>query len=328
MGTFNTGAAPVGVLARALTGNVFVEKGLAFMNEGDKDSYNAYKHDIENVLRARSTNPADSITNTSKKNAHNRVLKVVETFETFDPADYHNHWKEYQPTGEFNWESLPSDVQATLEELFIGGAAESTEEQLTNGDGTLITGIVPQLFSAAYADLDGAKATPTQNVNNTAICFRAGLALTGDNLYAALTDANLLSKLELLISKQSQQMRKRPGRRFLVAQNVADLLGQIQRGSVFKGVDLSAEGILKYGGYELVVNPSFKNDTIVLASMTGDYKTDAFQMGTSMSSDINNLEVQRVNNFSRVWGMLLTFAIDIYVVRPEEVCVYANESVA
>ena len=43
---FNVGGAPVGILARALTGNVFVEKNLAFMNEGDKDGYNVYKHDI------------------------------------------------------------------------------------------------------------------------------------------------------------------------------------------------------------------------------------------------------------------------------------------
>ena len=64
---FNVGAAPVGVLARALTGNIFVEKSLAYMNEGDKDGYNAYKHDIANVLRARSSNPASVVANTSKK---------------------------------------------------------------------------------------------------------------------------------------------------------------------------------------------------------------------------------------------------------------------
>ena len=34
---FNVGTAPVGVLARALTGNIFVEQSLAYMNEGDKD---------------------------------------------------------------------------------------------------------------------------------------------------------------------------------------------------------------------------------------------------------------------------------------------------
>ena len=51
-------------------------------------------------------------------------------------------------------------------------------------------------------------------------------------------------------------------------------------------------------------------------------KSDAIQMGTSMSSDFNNLEVERVSNFGREYGMLLTFALDIYVVRPEEICYY------
>lgn len=330
MGTFNEGQAPVGVLAKALSGNVFIEQSLAYMNEGNKDSYNAYKHDIKNALRARSANPAASITNTSKKDAHNRVLGVVESIESFDPAEYHNHWLEYQPSGEFQWEGLPPEVQSALEELFLGSAAEAAEDLLTNGTGSIsgIVGLVPQLLDASLTDIDAGEATPTQVTSNTAICFRAALGLAGDNLYAALTTTNLTDKLELLIKKQSQRMRKRPGRKFLVAQNVVDLLGQIQRGSDFKGVDLTAEGILKYGGFELVVNPAFADDTIVLASMTGDFKTDAIQMGTSMSSDFNNLEVNRLSNFGREWAMLLTFALDIYVVRPEEVCIYVNGTVA
>jgi hypothetical protein len=37
---FNVGAKPnSGILARALTGNIFVAMNLAFMNEGDKDGY-------------------------------------------------------------------------------------------------------------------------------------------------------------------------------------------------------------------------------------------------------------------------------------------------
>src|SRR5690554_1043794 len=131
---FNVGSAPIGVLARALTGNVFIEKSLAYMNEGDKDGYNAYKHDIRNVLRARSVNPAASVSNTSEKKAFKRTLAVVESFETFDPADYHQYWREYQPEGEFQWEGLPAEVQATLEELFLGTSAEAAEEALTNGD--------------------------------------------------------------------------------------------------------------------------------------------------------------------------------------------------
>ena len=82
------------------------------------------------------------------------------------------------------------------------------------------------------------------------------------------------------------------------------------------------EGILRYAGYDIIENPSFPDDAILFCSMTGDFKTDAIQMGTSMSSDFNNLEVQRTSNFGRKWGMLLTLALDIFVVRPEEVCLY------
>lgn len=321
---FNVGPAPVGVLAKALTGNVFVEMNLAYMNEGDKDGYNAYKHDIKNVLRARSANPAATVANTSAKQAFKRGLVVVESFETFDPADYYTHWKDYQPAGAFQWEGLPTEVQATLEELFLGTAAEAAENELTNGG--LLTGLLPQLKSPALTELQGAEATPTQVVDNTAIAFRRHGGSTVPSV--ALTSANIFPTLEELIKNQTKAMRKRMGRKFMVSHGTADLIREAQRLELnFKGVDVTEEGVLRYAGYDIIENPSFPDDTIIFASMTGDMKTDAIQLGTSMSSDFNNLEVNRLSNFGREWGMLLTFALDIFVVRPEEVCFYTIDTI-
>jgi len=323
---FNVGSAPVGILARALTGNIFVEKSLAYMNEGDKDGYNAYKHDIKNVLRARSANPAASISNTSQKQAFKRSLAVVESFETFDPADYYSHWKDYQPAGEFQWEGLPTEVQSTLEELMLGTSAEATEDLLTNGT-ALVTGLVPQLKSTAYTALQGAAATPTQNVNNTAIGFRAHSAGAGDALGVTLTVDNVFDKLEILIKYQTKALRKRANRKFMVSHGTADLVRTAQRLKLnFKGVDVTEEGVMRYAGFDIIENPSFPDNTILFCSMSGDMKTDAIQLGTSMSSDFNNLEVNRLSNFGREWGMLLTFALDIFVVRPEEVCFYTTSA--
>ncbi len=326
---FNVGKAPVGILARALTQNIFVEQNLAFMNEGDKDGYNAYKHDIANVLRERSDNPAASVTNTSQKQAFKRTLVVVESFETFNPADYHNHWREYQPDGEFDWEGLPSEVQSTLEELFLGTSAEAAEDMLTNNTNVaLVIGLIPQLMSVAYTSLNGAEATPTQVVNNTSIAFRAHGGGAGDNLGVVLTTSNVFQKLELLIKKQTKVMRKRGNRKFMVSHGTADLITEAQRLELnFKGVDVTQEGIMRYAGYDIIQNPSFPDNTILFCSMSGDMKTDAIQLGTSLSSDFNNLTVERVSNFSRVWGMLLTFALDIFVVRPEEICFYTTATV-
>ena len=326
---FNVGQAPVGVLARALTGNIFVEKSLAYMNEGDKDGYNCYKHDIKNVLRAYSANPASVVANSSKKENFKRNLAIVESFETFDPADYHTHWKSYQPTGEFQWEELPTEVQATLEELFLGTSAEAVEDELTNGTSGLVGGLVSQLASNALTVLNGADATPTQVVGNSAIAFRASAGEAGDNEGVVLTTSNIFQKLELLIKKQTKAMRRRSGRKFMVSHGTADLIKEAQRLELnFKGVDTTEEGVMRYAGYDIIENPSFPDNQILFASMSGDMKSDAIQLGTSMSSDYNNLEVNRISNFGREYGMLLTFAIDIFLVRPEEVCYYTDQTIA
>jgi len=324
---FNIGAAPKGILERALTGNIFVEKSLAFMNEGDKDSYNAYKHDIRNVLQPRSANPASSLTNTKEAQNFNRVLTVVESFQAFDPAEYHNYWKEYQPDGTFQWETLPSEVQKSLEELFLGTSAEAVEDALTNGNGTIsITGLIPQLEAVTLTSLNGVSPTAAQLVANLHIATRIH---GGSSDYAALTTANIFSKLELLIAGQTKEMRKRTGRKFMVSPKTGDILTAAQRLELeYKGVEIIEEGVLRYAGYDILINNSFPDNTIMFASMTGDMKSDAIQLGTSMSSDFNNVEVERVSNFGRQWGMCLTFALDIFVVRPEEVCFYTPTEIA
>lgn len=328
MGTFNEGRAPLGILERALTGNVFVEKSLAYMNEGDKDGYNAYKYDIKNVLRARSVDPSTTIANTSQKQAFKRNLVVVETFETFDPADFHTHWKEYQPDGVFDWESLPADIQTTIENLILGSAAEAVEDELTNSTEGLVVGLIDQLESNVLTVLNGADATPAQVVNNTTISFRAHGGGTGDNLSAELTTANIFEKLELLIQNQTKAMRKRGGKKFMVSNKTADIMTSAQRLELnFKGVDVIEEGVLRYAGYDVIINDSFPDDTLLFCAMTGDMKTDAIQLGTSMSADFNNLTVERLNSFNRNWGALLTFALDIFVVRPEEVCFYTPTTI-
>lgn len=327
------GQSPSAILTRALTGNIFVEMSLAFMNEGDKDGYNVYKYDIQNQLVARTVDPFSSYTaNQQQEESYKRDLVVVESKEAFDPSQYERYWKQYQPDGMFQWQGLPSEVQSTLEELFLGSSVEATEDLLTNGNvadnGDLLDGIVTQLLDDGLTSLNGASPTSAQIVANSHIAFRADgkTGRTGDNIGVALTTSNVFDKLELLIKNQTKEMRKRPGRKFMVSHGTADLISEAQRLELnYKGIDVTEEGIMRYAGYDIIQNPSFPDNTILFCSQTGDMKTDAYQLGTSMSSDFNNLAVDRINNFSREWGMVLTFALDIFLVRPEEVCFYSDQ---
>jgi hypothetical protein len=330
---FNVGQAPVGILSRALTGNIFVEQNLAYMNEGNKDGYNVYKYDLKNVLTAAVADPTFS--DDAEKANFKRSLTVLQSQQSFDPAEYHAYWLEYQPSGEFQWETLPTQVQQTMEELFLGSAAEAAESALTNDDGTLLSansattdgGIIDQLLQASVVSLNGVTPTPAQVIANNRIAFRADADGSDDNLGVVLTTANVFKKLELLIKNQTKEMRKRPNRKFMISNATADLITEAQRLELnFKGVDVTEAGVLRYAGYDLVQNPQFPDNTILFCSMGGDMKTDAIQLGTSLSSDFNNLAVDRISNFNRKFGMLVTFALDIFVVRPEEVCFYSDQS--
>jgi hypothetical protein len=319
----NVGKGPIGILEKALTGNIWIEQNLAFMNEGDKDGYSVMKHDITSGIRARTNDPSAATNGSQQIGAVQRSLTVLESYHEFNPASYENYWKEYQPDGNFDWQKLPSKIQTSLENLFLGGVAEGVQDLLTNGGSDFASGLIDQL-AAISTSLNGVSPTSAQIVASNVLAFKAGSDGTGDQLGVALTAQNIFQKLEILIKNQNKAMRKRAGRKFMVSHGTADLLREAQRLELnFKGVDVTSEGVMRYAGYDFIENASFPDDTILFASMTGDMKSDAIQLGTSMSSDFNNLEVERTSNFGRLYGMLLTFAIDIYVVRPEEVCYYS-----
>jgi len=323
----NVSRAPQGILEKALTGNIWISQNLAFMNEGDKDGYSVYKHDLTTGIRAKTDDPSSSTNGTFAKAAVQRQLTVLESYHTFNPGDYHNYWREFQPEGNFDFEKLPAQVQSSLENLFLGGVADGVEDLLTNGGTDFTSGLIDQL-DAIGTSLNGAAASTAQVVASNVLAFKAGSDGTGDQEAIALTAQNVFAKLEVLIKNQTKAMRKRAGRKFMVSHGTADLIKEAQRTELtFKGVDVTSEGVMRYAGYDIIENPSFPDDTIIFASMTGDMKSDAIQLGTSQSSDFNNLEVERVSNFGRLYGMLLTFAIDIYVVRPEEICYYQTSTI-
>jgi len=191
----------------------------------------------------------------------------------------------------------------------------------------LILGLIPQLEDPSLTNLDGGEATVDQTVNNTAIGFVAHAGGSGDTLSEVFTAANIFDILELAIRKQNKRLRKRPGRKFMCSHATADMIRAAQRGAEFKGVEFTEEGVMRYGGFDIIENPSFEDNKLVFCSMTGDFKTDAIQLGTSLSTDHNNLTVARADVWSRDWGMLLTFALDIYVVRPEEVVFYTSATI-
>lgn len=328
----NIGNAPKHILTDVLGSNIFESKKLAYMHEGDKNSVNYLKGGLNNTLRARSANPfASTSTDTTVMNSIPRTLTIVESAHEFDPNSYKNYWRDYQPEGEFNFEKLPKKVQATLEQLFLSNVKSDLEGALTNGATGVTTGIIPQLSANATTELQGGVATLAQMTANSAIGWRAkGNNQSGTSIQAVtLTSANILGKLQLLINGQTRVMQGREHKKFMVSFATANLMMEAQRLNLnYKGVDVTEAGVLKYAGHDVIINTSFPNNTILFCSMSGNPLTDAIQMATSKSKDLNSLKVGSPHGMGRTVGMVLTFAIDIYVVRREEVCFYTSTTLS
>ena len=109
-------------------------------------------------------------------------------------------------------------------------------------------------------------------------------------------------------------MRRRPNRKFMVGSTTLDILKSAQRNNLtYKGVEITEDGIAKHAGYWVVENTSMPDNTMILCSMGGDLNNDAIQMGTSKSSDMNKVTVERLSAFAEEYGMLVSFSFTDYL---------------
>lgn len=311
-GNVYTGSPVEDFLRKNYLSNPYFTEGLGHVHTGDKDSFNVADFTSSPTSTKFAVDPfASFATDSSSVEVVNIKLTKLQMKDTFTPSTYHSFWKEYQPSGNFQFETLPAKVQVAMMESFVGNVAQKDADVLTNDDGTILSengagALQGGLVAQAEAQVDGAWGARFRNTN------QAGVDATA----VALDASNILGELKKIVSARPVVERNRADQAIMMNDAMLDIFNDALEALSFKGIDPTDSAKNTYRGMTIKINSHLADNVIFCGPLGSSLQDAMIHMGTNEFSDNANIEIAKFANGSARWYVLATYALAIYLAKP------------
>jgi len=311
-GNVYTGSPVEDFLRKNYLSNPYFTEGLGHVHTGDKDSFNIADFESSPTSTKFQIDPFSSFaSDSSTVEVKNIKLSMFQMKDTFTPSSYHSFWKVYQPSGNFQFETLPQKVQVAMMESFIGNVAQKDAQVLTNDDGTILSengaGVLQGgLVTQSDAQADGAWGSRFKNTGSAGV----------DKAAVALDSSNILGELKKIVSARPVVETTRADQAILMNDSMLDIFNDALEALSFKGIDPTDSAKNTYRGMTIKIN-SHLPDNVIFCGPLGTSLQDAMiHLGTNEFSDNANIEIAKFANGSARWYVLATYALAIHVAKP------------
>lgn len=333
--TFNQGAQDYRgevlnhILTYAIQENETYKEGLIHIKSGIQKRYALPLLQSGTIIQDHLATPTTSV---GEFNWTQRTLEPNDfmVYIEFNPRDYEEYYKEFQPVNNLLFRELDPTVQAAMlqqvlkkKEAYIDHAiwcaATATEKAKITAtvESTLSIGADDEAgpmkyFNGAIARLlaNGAAAADSED----ALGGKFTLAGTG----ALSTGAAIETELYNMWRACPKQIRKTPGLTFLMDYNTWDIYDQYLSDKTYKYTDNRDENQHRFRGKRIIPLVSLPESTIILGKFTSDVDSNLW-MGVDYASDQNVLQVEKLQANSELWFMKMILKMDVNVVKPAEI---------
>lgn len=256
----------------------------------------------------------------------------------FNPRDFEQYYKPFQPTGNLVFRELDPKVQATMIRLLMESKAEyinhaiwcaakaTTKAQLNAGNSkTLEIGADDAAGPMKY--FDGALARLLLNASagadtEDAKCGKCTIAGTGAFANGAAVEAELFAMWQALPPK----VRKKQGLVILMDYTTWDKYNLYLSDKTFKYSDNRLENQHLFQGKRIIPMVALPEDTIVMGVFTTGYDSNLW-MGVDYANDEDVLQVEKLQANSELYFFKMLLKMDINIVRPKEVIAHIPATV-
>ena len=248
----------------------------------------------------------------------------------FNPRDFEQYYKPFQPTGNLVFRELDPKVQATMIRLLM----ESKAEYINHAIWCAATAAVKaQLNAGNSKDLEigaddaagpmkyfnGALARLLMNAaagNDTedAKCGKCVIAGTGAFANGAAVEAEMYKMWQATPPK----VRKKSGFVVLMDYNSWDMYNQYISDKTFKYNDNRQENQHLFQGKRIIPMVALPEDTIVMGVFTTGVDSNLW-MGVDYANDEDVLQVEKLQANSELYFFKMLLKMDINIVRPKEI---------
>lgn len=247
----------------------------------------------------------------------------------FNPRDYEEYWKPFQPEGELIFRDLDPKVQAVMLHLLIDKKDEylndciwcsrkSTTGVTTPTDSTTLGG---ESAAGPMKYFDGALARVLTNINSEDANEKA----SGQVVVAGNTELTTGEQVEAALYGMwlacPKNLRKSKDLKFVMGWDAWDMYDQYLTSKDVKYSENADINKYKFKGKKVVVINGVPEHTIFLGKFTSDINS-CLWMGVDYATDQESVKVERLQANSELYFFQMRLKVDVNIVLPSEIIVW------
>ena len=246
----------------------------------------------------------------------------------FNPRDFEEYWKPFQPEGELVFRELDPKVQATMLHLLVDRKDEYLGDCIwcskKGGDDKAIT--APANATVIGGDsaagpmkyFDGVVARVIENVNSE----NANEKATGKVVMAGNTELTTGEAVEQALYAMwlacPKNLRKSNALKFVMGWEAWDLYDQYLSAKDVKYAQNTDVNKYRFKGKEVVVINGMPEHTIFLGKFTSGIDS-CLWMGVDYATDHESVKVERLQANSELYFFQMRMKVDVNIVLPSEI---------
>lgn len=308
--------------------NETYKEGLIHIKSGIQKKYTLPTIQLGSVIQDHVATP------NSSKGDYNFTERYLEpndfmVYIEFNPRDFEQYYKPFQPTGNLVFRELDPKVQATMVRLllekkmeYINHAIWCSADATTKGKITATSGNSEigadddagpmKYFNGAIARmLINAAAASTDEEAKGGQITNAG---TGQFADGAAVETELYNMWKVC----SPKIRKKTGLVILMDYATWDKYDQYVSSKEYKYTDNRQENQHMFRGKRIIPMVALPEDTIIIGQFTTGVDSNLW-MGVDYANDENVLQIDKLQNNSELYFFKMLLKMDVNIVKPAEI---------
>ena len=327
-----TGEVLEDLLTHVAQENETYKEGLIHIKSGIQKRYALPSVQLGKIIQDRKPIPDGSV---GEYTFAERYLEPEDlmVYLRFNPRDFEEYYRPFQPKGNLVFRELDPKVQATMIRLLLErkmeyinhaiwcSAVPDEKAKISSADGSVAAGateiggedaagemkyfngaIVRMLMNAAAATTEDAK------------CGQVNVAGTGTFADGAAVEKELFAMWQATEPK----IRKKQGLVILMDYKSWDAYNQYLADKTVKYADNRTENEHRFQGKRIIPMVALPDDTIIMGCFTTGVDSNLW-MGVDYANDEDVLQIDKLQNDSELYFFKMLIKMDVNIVRPSEI---------
>jgi len=337
MATFDFGAGQANYTGEVLNDlltytaqeNETYKNGLIHIKAGIQKKYTLPGMTLGKIIQDRQPTPDTSV---GEYVFAERYLEPEDfmVYIEFNPRDFEEYYKPFQPEGNLVFRELDPRVQATMLRLVMEkkeeyvnqaiwlSATEETAAKITDLDGeTSDLGKDTDAGPEKYYNGLLAKMMLNINAGEGSEDARSGKVVSIPAIKIESGEA-VREVMYQMYHSCKPSIRYKPGLKFIIDYISWDMYDAYMSGQGYKYTDDRKENQLMFRGHQIVPLSCLPQGTILLGNFTTGTDS-ALWMGVDYSNDENVMVVERLQANSELYFLKMLMKMDVNITRPSEI---------